>query len=96
MAAHVVRGTISFPFEIEVDIENPDDFTIDDLFASANASGHGHFGRLAFDELSDIYISDHDGTVAISSVTEGSVWVDDGLPTKGVTDGKGGVHWEEN
>jgi hypothetical protein len=95
MATHVVRGTISFPFEMEVDIENPDDFTIDDLFASANANGHSHFGRLAFDELSDIYISDDDATVAISTVTQGTAWVEDDLPTIGVADGKGGIIWQE-
>jgi hypothetical protein len=55
----------------------------------------GHFGVLAFDEDSDIYVSDRDGEVTISSIVAGSIWVDDGLPYAGVTDGKGNIIWQE-
>lgn len=95
MATHAVRGIVSFPFEVDVDIESADGFTVEDLFAFVDADSHGHFGLLAFDDLTDIFVSDHDATVTISSVDEGSVIVDDDLPLFGIADGKGGVVWQE-
>lgn len=94
MAEHAVKGIISFPFEVEVDTDSPDTFSLNDLFAAVGARNGGHFGVLAFDETSDIYISDRDGEVTISSIAAGSIWVEDGLPSVGVSDGNGGIIWQ--
>ncbi len=92
MATHVVRSAISFPFKMRVDIESPPTSrsTTSSLWTTRTAI------VISVALPATNYLtprSDHDGTVAISSVTEGSVWIDEGLPTKGVTDGKGGVIW---
>jgi hypothetical protein len=95
MAEHAVKGIISFPFEVEVDTDSPETFSLNDLLAAVGARNSGHFGVLAFDETSNIYIDDRAGAVTISSVEAGSIWFDDGLPVVGIADGKGGIVWQE-
>lgn len=95
MATHTVKGIITYPFEVEVDTDSADGYTVSQLFDAVGAVDGYAFGRLAFDG-DDIMVHDSDAQVSISAVEVGGIeWVDDGLPYAGVSDGKGGIIWQE-
>ena len=101
MATYTVKGFITYPFEVEVDIdvevgaEGSVDFGTEQLLESVDARDGSHFGQLAFGD-SEIWVEESGAEISISAVVPGGIeWVDDGLPHAGIADGKGGVVWQE-
>lgn len=97
MAKHTVKGFISYPFEAEVEIEPEEaaEFAVSDLFRAVDARDGFHFGQLAAQD-GHIWLHDSDAEVSIAAVEPGEIeWVDDGHPVVGISDGKGGVLWQE-
>lgn len=93
MATHTVRGTITYPFEVEVELteSQASELSVRSLLDTVGARDGYGFGRLAFNG-DDIWVQDHEARVAITEVVPGGiVWEEDDEPATGVADGAGGI-----
>ncbi len=98
MPIHTVKGFITYPFEVEVEIDgdHAGDYSVERLLEAVGASDGHHFGRLAF-EGDDIWVQDHEAEITVAGISLGGIeWVDDGPPVSGIADGQGGVTWQES